>query len=340
MAINLKELSARLGLSPTTVSRALSGYGDVSPSTRERVREAAQAFGYQPNRAARQVALGRSDAVGMVQIAGDEVLGGACFAELIGGIACELDPVHGDLLLVMADRDHELQVYERVVHGRRVDALLVPQTRRQDPRVDYLLKADFPFVAYGRTDVAMGYPWVDVDGELASRLAVERLVSLGHRRIACLHGALSLHGAHLRHAGWLAAMARAGLDTPASALAEGSHAQVSGYAAGRRWLDAEARPTAVVVDHVAGAQGLLRAALDLGLVIGRDLSIVVHEGPPADALPGMPRLDAVCQPSPRDTGRSLGQMLRALAERRPLERMQILVRPSWFDGESVGPPAA
>ena len=66
MAINLKELAARLQLSPTTVSRALNGYSDVSASTRQLVTTVARELGYEPNMAARRLALGRAEAVGIV----------------------------------------------------------------------------------------------------------------------------------------------------------------------------------------------------------------------------------------------------------------------------------
>ena len=64
--MDLKALSLALGLSPTTVSRALNGYPDVSDLTRARVIEAATRLGYRPNASARRLALGRADAVGMV----------------------------------------------------------------------------------------------------------------------------------------------------------------------------------------------------------------------------------------------------------------------------------
>ena len=64
--MDLKQLSASLGLSPTTVSRALNGYADVSEVTRARVLEAAARLGYQPNAHARRLAIGKADAVGLV----------------------------------------------------------------------------------------------------------------------------------------------------------------------------------------------------------------------------------------------------------------------------------
>ena len=71
--MDLKELSRRLGLSMTTVSRALNGYSDVSPATRERVVEAARALGYMPNSLARRLSSGRAECIGFASTIGRAV---------------------------------------------------------------------------------------------------------------------------------------------------------------------------------------------------------------------------------------------------------------------------
>ena len=87
MKVNLKMLSESLGLSQTTVSRALNGYSDVSEATRLRVVEAAQKLGYQPNPQARQLATGRANAIGIVYPFGASDIGDIRFGEVVSGIA-------------------------------------------------------------------------------------------------------------------------------------------------------------------------------------------------------------------------------------------------------------
>ncbi|MFG5410406.1 LacI family DNA-binding transcriptional regulator [Piscinibacter sakaiensis] len=236
MPVNLKDLSAHLGLSPTTVSRALSGYSDVSPATRERVRQAAQELGYQPNRAARQVALGRADAVGIVYSPATEFLGNPSFLQMLEGLARTLDEAGCDLLLAAAPTEDELPIYDRMVRGRRVDALVVAHTLREDPRIRYLQDSGFPFVAYGRTARADGFPWFDFDNEACSRLAVQALVAAGHRMIAYVHAPLHYNFAFQRHAGFLAAMRKARLPVDPACVLAGSLERRAGYAAARQLL--------------------------------------------------------------------------------------------------------
>jgi LacI family transcriptional regulator len=340
VSINLKELSARLGLSPTTVSRALSGYSDVSESTRERVRRAADELGYQPNRAARQVALGRADAVGIVYSPATEHLGNPSFLNMIEGLATVLDEFQCDLLLAAAPGSDELPIYDRMVRGRRVDALVVAHTKRADARIRYLLAAGFPFVAYGRTAQDDDFPWLDFDNAACSRLAVEQLVARGHKRIAYVHAPLDYNFAFERHAGYLAAMRRAKLKVAPEWVVGGSLERRSGYAAAQALLALEPRPTAVIVDNNIGGIGLIRALLDAKLTIGRDISLIVNEGVPPDTLFGGLEVASVLQPTPFETGRSIGRMVRALVERKPLPERHVLRQPTFADGNSIGPVPA
>lgn len=339
MSVNLKELSARLGLSPTTVSRALSGYSDVSPATSERVRELARELGYQPNRAARQIALGRADAVGIVYSPANEFLGNPSFLEMLEGLGHTLEQVNCDLLLAAAPRQNELGVYERMVRGRRVDGLIVAHTLRDDPRIDYLRSANLPFVAYGRTANPEGYPWLDFSNELGSALAVRELVALGHRRIAYVHVPLEYNFAFQRLEGFKAAMAEAGLPVDPALIVGDSLDRRGGYAAGRQLTGLAVRPSAIIVDNNIGGVGLIRALLDARLTVGRDISIVVNEGVPDDTLFSDLRVAAIVQPTPYRSGQRMGAMIRALIERRPLDEERVLLLPEFRPGNSIAPPS-
>jgi LacI family transcriptional regulator len=339
MSINLKELSTRLGLSPTTVSRALAGYRDVSPTTRERVQQAARAFGYQPNRAARQVAMGRADAIGIIYSPASEFLGNPSFRETLEGLSRFLEQTETDLLLAAAPRQNELRVYERMVSGRRVDALVIAHTLRLDPRIDYLMSAGFPFVAYGRTTRRDDYPWFDFDNEAGSQLAVQHLLALGHRRIAYVHAPLELNFAWERHAGYLQAMRAAGLEPQPAWIASGSLSRRTGHAAAQTLLALRPRPTAVIVDNNTGGIGLIRALLDARVAIGREMSVVVNEGIQEDSLFAPLTVASVLQPTPYRSGQSLGEMVLGLLGRRPLMDRQVLRQPVFVGGSSIGPPA-
>jgi LacI family transcriptional regulator len=340
VAVNLKELSARLGLSPTTVSRALSGYSDVSPATRERVQAMARELGYQPNRAARQIALGRANAVGIVYPLGEDYLGNPAFLEMLRGLSNRIERSEVDLLLAAAPLRDEMRTYARMVRGRHVDALVVAHTRVVDPRIEYLRQVDMPFVAYGRTSDPDGYAWFDFDNVAGGRLAVQRLAALGHRRYAYVHSPLGLNFAQQRHAGFLAGLHEAGLPVERQALIPGGLGRRAGYAAGQAVLTLTPRSTAVIVDSSLGGVGVIRALLDAGVAVGREISVLVYEGVPDDTLLHGLDVAAIMQPTPYAAGQTMGEMVLELAQGRRLAESHVLRQPEFVDGNSVAPPAA
>jgi LacI family transcriptional regulator len=339
--MKLKELATRLNLSPTTVSRALGGYSDVSAATRERVEQAAREFGYQPNQAARQIAIGRADAVGIVYSLAADYLGNPDFLATLSGMSQRLQQRGVDLLLTAAPEQDELAVYERMVRGRRVDALVVAHTAVHDARIDYLRRAGMPFVAYGRTADAQDYPWFDFDNAAGGRMAVRELAALGHQRIAYVHSPLRLNFAHQRHEGFLDGMRRARLPVDPQDVVAGGLERRQGYAAGKA-LAARSRaqrPSAIIVDSCLGGVGVVRAMLDSGLKVGRDVSVLVYENAPPEAALLQFSIASIMQPTPLKTGQTLGDMVLALANGETLAQPHVLQRPRFFPGASVGPPA-
>lgn len=338
MSINLKELSNRLGLSPTTVSRALAGYSDVSPITRERVREMATELNYQPSRAARQVAMGRADAVGIVYSVGADYLGNPAFLEMLRAFSLELEQAGIDLLLAASPQQHELRTYDRMTVGRRVDALLVAHTLVKDPRIEHLLQSGAPFLAYGRTANADRYPWFDFDNVAGGRMTVQRLAQLGHSRIAYVHSPLQLNFAYQRHIGFKEGMRKARLKIATQAVVQAGLERRSGFAAAQQLLALPQRPTAIVVDNSLAGVGVIRALLDAGLVVGHDISVLVYEGIPQDTLLRDVQVAAIVQPTPDETGQTMGRMILALLRGEQLDEPHVLRQPVFIDGNSIAAP--
>ena len=220
MKVNLKMLSESLGLSQTTVSRALNGYTDVAEATRRRVKEAAAAMGYQPDPLARRLATGRTDTIGMVFPFNATEFGDHRFGEVVAGLTEGLAKHNMDLSIIPTRPESELETYARMIDSRRVDAFIVGWTQVTDPRIALLQARGFPFLAYGRTETRKAYAWFDFDNEAGARMAVERLIALGHRRVAIIHAPLDYNFAAQRFAGYLAALAAAGIARDDSLVAD------------------------------------------------------------------------------------------------------------------------
>ncbi len=307
--MNIRQLANELGLSTSTVSRALNGYADVNADTRQRVQETAKRLGYRPNAGARRLVRGKTDAVGIVYSAGVENLGNPQFLDMAGGLADRLQQDHLDLLLAVASDDQELDIYERLFRGGRVDAVVVPNTRLHDNRIDYLLSHGNPFLAYGRTAHCDNYPWFDFDNVLGSKLAVEHLRALGHTRFAYAHSPLELNFAFQRHHGFMSALKAADLQCPAPCVVGPAADRRSGYQAVTRLLALSERPTAIVVDNNLGGLGVIRGLVDAGLRLGHDVSVIVHGDIPSDSLPLGMNITTVTQPTAYASGVTMAEMV-------------------------------
>lgn len=274
--MKLKEFAQQIGLSPTTVSRALSGYPEVNEATRARVMEEAARLGYRPNINAVRLATGRAGAIGVVMTkAGDYQ-----FSEFMSGMADRLSGADLDILITpMAEHDtgDEIQLYRRLAESRRVDAIVVHSPRPRDPRIALLHQLKLPFIVHGRSATDVPHAWLDIDNEGAIRRSTEHLLDLGHRRIALLNGREGLTFTLHRLAGYKTALAERGVDFDPALVTHGNFTDEMGCHHARAMLERRPRPTAFVAGSMMTALGVYRAARAMNLVIGKDISVIAHD---------------------------------------------------------------
>lgn len=336
--MNLKELSDKLGLSQTTVSRAFNGYSDVSQATRQRVMEMADKYGYKPSAMARRLAMGKADAIGLVYPLDMTYLGDPRFLEVLEGITARFNEENIDVLIASASPHDEVETYERLIRAQRVDGLIVARTHTEDPRIGFLRKSKFPFVSYGRTSDPSGFAWFDFDNELGTRLATERLLALGHRRIAYMHASLSLTFAEQRFRGFMSAMQAAGFTPEPELVREAGFLRRAAFAVMNSLLNLPVPPTAVIVDNNQAGVGAIRAVVERGLVLGWDCSLIIYDGLPEDTLLDQRDVTAIEQPTSQEAGRKLAELMLDVINGVPHSRLQVLWTPTLHPGTSDGPP--
>lgn len=338
--MNLKELAQRLGLSPTTVSRALNGYPEVSEATRARVNAEALRHNYRPNTRAIRLATGRSMAVGhIIPIATRHEIVNPIFADFIAGAGEVYARAGYDMLLsIVADHDEE-RIYREMQSRGAVDGIIVHSPRQNDPRIDLLRQLDLPFVVHGRsTDAGGAYPWVDVNNRRAFQRATEFLLDLGHDRIALINGLEFMDFAIRRRTGYCDALAARGLGSDPRLMVSGEMTESHGYRATQAMLALPEPPTAFLASSIISGLGVRRAIEDAGLKMGRDVSVIIHD----DDLSYMKNGDDVpiftaTRSSVREAGRiAAAMLLRNIAEP-PDAPPQTLMEAELILGQSTGP---
>jgi len=308
---SLKALAKHLGLSITTVSRALDDYPDVAQSTRERVRHAAREANYRPHSAARRLRKGTGETVAFVMPAQPGHFHEPVFAELLAAIGEKLAAEQHDLILLAARPGlEEMATYRRLVESGRADAFILARTRRKDERVAYLEAKGVPFICHGRTETKRPYAFVDGDGQAGFKTLTTRLIGLGYHRIAHLSAPSYLTFATLRAAGWRQAMAEGGLDEAAQQLfVEGEPTEADGHRLAAELLAGPRPPTALVCATDRMALGAMQAVAEAGLAIGSDIAVTGHDNIPAAsyARPGLTTMEL----PPTEVGARLAAMVLA-----------------------------
>lgn len=288
----LKDLAAEAGVSVATVARVLNQDPAlrVRPATRERVLLAAAALDYRPNRVASGLRTRRTGTIALVlpdpqNLAWSETLRGVERAAAERGYVVVVTDAHGPTL------DGE-QLTRFVLEGR-MDGLLVAFATIVDELVAQIASHGLPLVPINsRSTIVRGS--VTMDDELASSLAVDHLVALGHRRIGFLAGRADTDVGRRREQGYRQAMARHSIPLEPSSIIPGDFTERQAASAAERALSAPAgeRLTAVLAVNLPSALGIRLAARRRGLRIPEDLSLVTfddhpileHTDPPLTAI--------------------------------------------------------
>lgn len=278
--MKLKDLSDLLGLSQTTVSRALNGYPEVSEKTRRRVADAARANKYSPSQNARGLATGKAGAIGHIIPLGKHRMINPHFSDFIAGAGQTYAKLGLDIVMSIADQENELKTYTRLARSKRVDGFILQGPLVDDPRLEALNELDVPFVVHGRIseDHGADYSWLDVNNIDAFDRATQYLLDLGHRDIALLNGLEHMNFAAFRRAGFEAAMARSGAEIHAGFMFSQDMSEHYGYEATMVLLTRSGpKPTAILTSSKLIASGCQRAIAELGLTIGRDISVLTFD---------------------------------------------------------------
>jgi LacI family transcriptional regulator len=338
--MNLKELATKLGLSPTTVSRALNGYPEVNESTRERVMAAAKRHNYRPNTRAIRLATGRAMAVGhVIPVATRHEIVNPVFADFIAGAGETYSRNDYDMLLSVVPDAEEEATYRALRSKGNVDGVILHAPRLNDPRLPLLHDIGLPFVVHGRsTGATVPYPWVDVNNRRAFQRATEFLLDLGHRRIALVNGLEFMDFAARRRTGYLDALTARGIATDPGIMRSDEMTEVSGYSAARDMLKVANAPTAFLVSSMISGMGVRRAIEEAGLRMGRDVSIIIHDDDLSYMQNGndVPIFTAT-RSSVREAGRIAAEMLLSLIANPEDAPPQRLLEADLIIGQSTGP---
>ena len=265
MAVTIKELSARCGLSVSTVSKALNDYPDVSEETRQQVRAVADEMGYRPNAIARSLKIGRTFNLGVLY--SDDTESGfthSYFSPVLQSFKQEAERRGYDITFITHNMGHSKMTYLEHCRYRNVDGVCIVCSHFDDGEVLQLVSSSLPLVT--------------IDHVFNNRACIQSENRQGHKKIAFVYGAEDTVS-DIRLTTFLRTMNEAGLSVPDDYLvASPYHDPASTREATAQLLALADRPTCILMPDDYSALGGMDAIRAAGLRIPEDISITGYDG--------------------------------------------------------------
>jgi LacI family transcriptional regulator len=274
MATTMKDIARDLGVSVVTVSKVLRNHSDIGEQTRKRILQRMKEVNYQPNPAARTLVSGRTNLVGL--IVPDLIY--PFFAQVAKGISAKLRAQDYSLIISSSEDDPNMERREiDQMLARRVDALILASVQSSAESLNKMQDQGIPCVLLDRKLPGVSANFVGIDDVIAGMMATNHLIEMGCRTIAHIGGS-DVSTALDRQSGYSIALAQRGLGLPPEYIVkygQGDDAgDATGYNSMKQLLQLKPRPDGVFCNNDPIAMGALRAILDAGLQIPKDIAVV------------------------------------------------------------------
>jgi DNA-binding LacI/PurR family transcriptional regulator len=328
------DVARAAGLSTATVSRAINGVGQLSPTAREAVERAVRELGYRQNKIARSLVTHSTQTIALLL----PDITNPFYPGLVKGVQDAARRRGYMLVLCTADGDPAgEEAYLNMLRERLVDGALVDGLVLTGEHIASIVGDGFPVVSLDRGIESPSVSLIQTDNRAGGMLATRHLIELGHRRIAHVTGVPGLRITSDRLAGYKSALGRAGIEHDGDLVATGDYTESGGRAATGELLARRDAPTAIFAANDLSAIGVLQALAERGLRVPDDVSVVGFDGLRLSAFVS-PRLTTVRQPA-YEIGERAAEVLFASIGKKRRKPERILLAPELVLGESTAAPA-
>lgn len=332
MPLTLEDIARLSGVSRSTVSRVINDDPNVKDETRRKVLDIIGNINFQPNLAARGLASGRTNVIGVVIPAGVSVIfTDPYFPILLQSISAVCNTRNYSVMLWLADPEYERRMITRILHNGLVDGVVAAKVLLNDSIIESLMDSKMPFILIGRHP-SKDVNFLDVDNELAGRKATMHLIRLGYKRIATITGLKDQVVTLDRYQGYLKALQESEHPVFPELVEEGDFTDEGGYSAMRRLL--KYKPDAVFVASDMMAYGAMRAIREANLRIPDDVALVGFDDIPSSSKT-LPPLTTVRQPVAQMGSRAV-DILIDLIECKSLSTQKVIMDTELIVRETCG----
>lgn len=277
--ITINDIALAAGVSKTTVSRVLNGSTGVNEETRNKVLEVIEAKNFTPSALARNLSKQKSDSIGVIIPAVDNVF----FGKILRTVIDILDRYNLNIVCCNSDNDRikEKKALEMLKENRVKGLLYTPAEDYSSPEqkmeIEKLLQdLNAPVVIVDREIEDLEYDRVHFDDEEGIYNATTELIKAGHKKIGIINASLDRYLPRVRQKGYVSAMndANIPINQDYIFICEGDYSQDKGYALANKLLAMEDRPTAVITCNNTTSLGFLKALQERGEKIAKDIDLI------------------------------------------------------------------
>ncbi len=329
--VRLKDIAHDLNVSVMTVSKVVRGCADVGAETRSRVLARIKELNYQPNWVARSLAARRTFMIGLIV----PDLMHSFFAEIAKGVSAAIRPLGYDVVICNSEEDAAVEAseIERLL-GRQVDGLVLASSQASASAdvFERMEARGIPYVLIDRRFAESQAPYVGSDDEAIGRVATNHLIERGCRRIAHIAGQQRPTGAG-RLMGYRDALAAAHIAFDESYVVHAKD-DATGYDAARRLLALDPRPDGIFGYNDPTAAGAMKAILEDGLHIPRDIKVIGVGNVHYSDLLRVP-LSTIDQSSAAIGQQAADILIKAITSKRRRPARTVIIEPALIAREST-----
>ncbi|WP_018086710.1 LacI family DNA-binding transcriptional regulator [Desulfurispora thermophila] len=272
MAVTIKDIAKKAGVSYATVSRALNNRPEVNEKTRREIQKLAEEMGYKPNALARSLVTRESKTLGLII----PDITNPFFPEVARGVEEAAAQAGYSVFLCNTNWEEEKErKYLALLEEKRVDGIILASVIQDGQQmIEHIASSNVPLIMINRILKNVNTHYVVIDNVRGACLVMEHLIENGHRDIAFIGGLSHVEATQERLQGYKMMLGAYDLPVRPELIRLGSFKRESGYQNALELLRLSPRPTAIFAANDILALGVLQAAADLHLQVPGDLAVV------------------------------------------------------------------
>ena len=333
--VTIRDIALKSGFSVSTVSKALNGYSDVSEETRQIIIKTARELGYVPNAQARALKTNRTFILGILFT--DDQNNGLThlyFSHVLNGFKNKAEESGYNITFINKRWGKQTITLLQNCKFRGIEGICIACIDVNDPEVQELVYGGIPLVSIDH--IFKGHPCVLSNNKEDISLLIKYAYSLGHRKIAYIHGNNSSFVTQQRVKGYVETMKELGLQPRQEYMIESLYVNPSAArSATEKLLKLPDRPTCILLPDDVSAFGALDAITDAGLKIPEDISIAGYDGVLVSELMN-PRLTTIKQNAAKIGEEAARLLIHTIENKKNLILEPVIVEGELIIRDSIG----